>query len=317
MSFGNVTDIDFDNWENEIKRIKPDIIYATQNNGIELLAYEVFRKNLDIPFVLHYKESPFKSIQTGTWRKLMEMYNKAGGVIFINEEMKRWYEQFIPERKSFLIVDGDLPKNDYFTDDFSPLLSEQQDDEIHTVCPGRLIGVEEKDVKTLSEHGIHIHIYADNYTNNSFNANAKRIVSENLHFHNNCTASQWVKEFSKYDAGWLHCFDSRNNNCFLSLGWPDLNIPARINVLVAAGLPIIQKENTGHTVAMRDYIKKREMGIFFSDIENLIEQLNNKSEINRLRNNVLAQRQEFTYDYHVPCLIDFFRKVIREKNGIK
>ena len=51
----------------------------------------------------------------------------------------------------------------------------------------------------------------------------------------------WVKEFSQYDAGWLHCFDSRNSGNLLFATWDDLNIPARISVLAAAGLPMDEK----------------------------------------------------------------------------
>lgn len=314
LAFGNVTDIPYDNWEQKIKEIKPDIIYSILNFGAIPLAYEILTKKNEIPFIWHFKESPFVCLQNGTWEKLIELYHKADGKIYLNSETKEWYEQFIPKTGYSYILDGDLPKIDYFTDDFSELLSEQ-DGEIHTVVPGRIVGIELKDIRTLANYGIHIHLYTENYyeAKDSFNKEAQRLAPSHFHLHPHCSARQWVKEFSKYDAGWLHCFDSHNNGKIESAGWNDLNLPARINTLAAAGLPIIQKRNKGHLVAMKSCLEKENMGIFFDKIEELALILKDKEHMKNIRNNVLNQRKLFSFDHHINDLIDFFKKVIELK----
>lgn len=42
----------------------------------------------------------------------------------------------------------------------------------------------------------------------------------------------------------------------MNAGWNDLNMPARMNTLVAAGLPMIQMNNEVHIVGMQSRIKK-------------------------------------------------------------
>ena len=114
LPFGNTIDVPYDNWEEKVKEIKPDIIYATLNYGAVPLAYEVLRKVPEIPFVWHFKEGPFLCMQKGTWSELIELYNSADGKIYLNPEIKRWYEQFIPETGLSFILDGYLPKSNYF-----------------------------------------------------------------------------------------------------------------------------------------------------------------------------------------------------------
>lgn len=316
LPFGHVTDISYDNWEEEIKKLKPDIIYGLLNFGAVPLAYEVLKKNPEIPFIWHFKEGPSICQQRGLWEQLMYLYYYADGKIYINQEIKDWYEQFIPSRSLAMILDGDLPKINYFTCEFSPRLSEV-DGEIHTVVPGRIIGVNFDDIKLLAEKKIHLHLYIENYVEGKqpFISKALKVAPKYFHIHPHCEPRKWVKEFSLYDAGWLHCFDSTNKGCLRDATWNDLNMPARMNTLAAAGLPMIQKDNTGHIVAMQSHIKQRNMGIFFKTYEDLAEQLHDKNKMKELRKSVLTHRQEFAFDTHAQELVNFFYEVIQTKQS--
>ncbi|WP_165026697.1 glycosyltransferase family 2 protein [Dysgonomonas sp. ZJ279] len=318
LPFGNVIDIPYDNWEKTIKEIKPDIIYATLNFGAVKIAHEVLRKNLGIPFVWHFKEGPFLCRQYGMWDQLTELYYQADGKIYINPEIKQWYEQFIPQTGLSYILDGDLPQQDSFTNDFSPRIS-TFDGEIHTVVPGRIIGIETEDIENLAQNNIHLHVYIENYyeKREAYNKEALKIAPDHFHLHPHCASDKWVEEFSKYDAGWLHCFDSQNNGILMNAGWNDLNMPARMNTLAAAGLPMIQKNNQNHIVAMQSHIKNHKLGLFFDTYEELANQLKDEKLMTTLRTNVYNHRLKFSFDYHVPDLIDFFRKVIESKKHIK
>jgi hypothetical protein len=134
-----------------------------------------------------------------------------------------------------------------------------------------------------------------------------------LHFHPYCKPKHWVEEFSQYDAGWLHLFKSNNNNELLKCTWDDLNYPARMTTLAAAGVPMLQRKNCGNIVASESLINKLGMGIFFDSMDNLTNQLKDKKKMNEIRKNVWSNRKQFSFDYHAQDLIDFFTRVIEQK----
>jgi hypothetical protein len=119
-----------------------------------------------------------------------------------------------------------------------------------------------------------------------------------------------VSEFSQYDAGWLHGFTSHNRGDIRRADWDDLNYPARIATLAAAGLPMIQKNNTGARVAIQALGRERDLSVFYSSIPDLASQLRDTDRIDQIRHSVWRQRDQFTFDAHVDELIAFFRTVI-------
>ena len=312
LPFGNVEDIPYNNWKDTIKKIKPDIIYAQISTGAISIAHEVLFSQLEIPLVWHFKESPDEAMKIGLWNKLVDLYSYANGKIFLNNEIKSYYEQFTRPKTDSIeyILDPELPKIDCFSSDFSKKLSEK-DGAVHTVIVGRIIGLSPMDINYLAANNIHVYLYNQNYFSESIDINSYQSLAPN-HFHICSYKSQleWVKEFSKYDAGWLHCFESNNNGNLMQARWHDLNIPARISTLFAAGIPMIQKSNSNHIVAMKNLINNYNVGLFYSNMEDLVKQLKNKAEIKRIENNILTNRMKLSFDYHVPNLIDFFRKVI-------
>lgn len=316
LPFGNIKELDFSNWEKEIKRIKPDIIYAQLNSVAVPFCYDVMQKCKNIPFVWHCKESPFIAQVSGTWDKLVALYTQSDGQIFLNKEIKEWYEQFIPHSNHSIILDGDLPKKDFFEMPFSPKLSDV-DGEIHTVITGRMVGISLDQIKELAYNRIHVHLYTESYEGFTvgWSNNIMKIAPYHFHIHKHVPSCDWVKEFSKYDAGWLHCFDSKNNGDLSKATWNDLNLPARISTMMAAGLPTIQKDNSKHIVAMQSVIKDIDCGIFYKSTKDLIKQLHNEKRMKKIRKNVLDNRLKFTFDEHVPELLSFFKEIIKNKRN--
>lgn len=135
-----------------------------------------------------------------------------------------------------------------------------------------------------------------------------------LHTHTNVSQENWVREFSQYDAGWLHFFTSRNGGELMQADWDDLNYPARIATLAAAGLPMLQRDSTGHLVATQTLVRDMNLGLFFRNMEELAAQLRDKDRLDALRQNVWEQRQYFTFDYHADALVAFFRQLIHRKS---
>lgn len=315
LSFGNVQDLDIDNWIESVKEIKPDIIYALLNHQAVPFAHYIMLSNPGIPFVWHFKEGPFFCRQHGLWKELVELYVNSDGQIYVNEEIKNWFDQFMSnEDNCTFILDGDLPKKDWFEGARSPLLSDI-DGEIHTVVPGRPMGLSPDHMEQLAKQKIHLHMYGD--IQQSFWQDwidiTNRVAPGYLHLHPQCTPENWVQEFSQYDAGWLHYFESDNQGELMKAGWLDLNYPARMPTLAAAGLPMIQKDNTGHIAATQSLIQRMDLGIFFNSFDELGEKLRDKKRMAELRKNVWKERAFFSFDYHVDGLVNFFRRVIERK----
>ena len=317
--FGNVQNIPYDDWEEEVRKIQPDIIYALLNFQAVPIAHEVLKANTGIPFVWHFKEGPMICREKGTWNELIELYSKADGKIYSSAEMKNWFEEFIPENDYSLdhILDGDLPKKDWFSQDRSRLLSDE-DGAFHTVVPGRPIGLHPYHVEELARQNIHLHFYGD-FTHGQWKEwidKTNIMAAGFLHIHPNVDQENWVSEFSQYDGGWLHFFQSENYGELARANWDDLNIPARMSTLALAGLPMLQKNNEGHVVAIQSMVKKLNTGVFFNSMAELKEIFQNKELMNGIRDNVWQQRHLFTFDYHADALISFFRDVIK-KSEIK
>ena len=320
LPFGHVEDITGENWQEEIKRIKPDIIYALLNWQAVPIAHEVLKANTGIPFVWHFKEGPFICMEKGTWNELIELYNEADGRIYTSDEMKWWLDEFISKQPHSLdyVLDGDLPKKDWFDQPQSKLLSESTPGEFHTVVPGRPIGLHPHNVVELAEQKIHLHFYGD-FTHGQWKQWIEKthlMAPGFLHIHPNVDQENWVKEFSQYDAGWLHFFKSENCGEIRRSNWDDLNIPARMATLALAGIPMLQGDNEGHIVATQSFVKKHGLGLLFKDMRELGELMRGRALMLTLRKNVWGQRGLFMFDNHVTAIIEFFREVI-ENHEIK
>lgn len=315
LPFGNVEDISYENWEKRVREIKPDIIYALLNDFSVPLAHEVLSANLPIPFVWHFKEGPFFSRSCGWWNKLVDLYQKSDGQIYNNEMIRDWFLQFItPIHNKSYILDGDLQKSTWFTEERSSLLSDK-DGEIHVVIAGRPFGITPDHIRQMGKQKIHLHIYGNNAISRyeELLKKGKALAPNYLHLHNSCSAKDFVKEFSQYDAGFLHNFQSENRGELLRASWNDLNFPARMSTYGMAGLPMLVYNNDGHRVATQEFLEQYGMTLKYTSISQLSDCFKDKDKLLMIRENVWNHRNIFSFDYHVPKLIDFFHQVILSK----
>jgi hypothetical protein len=319
LPFGHVEDLPRTGWREAVLKLKPDIIYALLNWITVPFAHHVLTNNPGIPFVWHFKEGPFDCISNGTWEQLIDLYTLSDGQIFCNAETRDWFNTAVPgiaDEKRSLVLDGDLPKKDWFTADRSPLLSEA-DGKIHTVIPGGPKGLHPAMAARMAQQDIHLHLYGEFHQGyyRRVVEEALRVADRHLHLHSQVNQEDWVSELSKYDAGWLHIHKSENEGDLQRASWDDLNYPARMPTLAAAGLPFIQYDNSGAVVAVQSLARELDIGMYFKDIEQLTGQLLNKAIMTKLRNNMWLQREKFTFDYHADRLIEFFRQVIRMRHS--
>ncbi|AKJ27412.1 glycosyltransferase family 2 protein [Caldimonas brevitalea] len=315
LAFGHVEDLPRHHWREAIDRIQPDVIYALLNWQAVPFAHEVMRATPGIPFVWHFKEGPFICLEKGTWPQLIDLYQGADGQIFTSPEMRDWFDTIVPglsASKPTHVLDGDLPKRDWFEGrERRPLLS-AADGEVHTVVPGRPIGLHPHTVAELAGLGVHLHFYGD-FTHGQWRQwidKTRTLAPRHLHLHANVDQPRWVDEFSQYDAGWLHFFRSENGGEIRRANWDDLNYPARMATLAVAGLPMIQHRNPGALVATQTLADELGVGVFFDTLEDLGAQLHDRERLQAVRERVWQQRFRFTFDHHVPDLVTFFRTVV-------
>jgi hypothetical protein len=314
LPFGHVSDLPRHGWREALAHLRPDVIYAQLNWQAVPFAHEVLMASGGIPFVWHFKEGPFICLEKGCWPQLVELYRLADGRIYSSPEMRDWFDTVVPGLSRggpSLVLDGDLPKRDWFAGRRSRLMSEA-DGEVHTVVPGRPIGLHPGTVAELARAGVHLHFYGD-FTQGQWREwidRACMLAPRHLHLHANVDQADWVQEFSQYDAGWLHAFESQNAGELRRANWDDLNYPARIATLAMAGVPMIQRDNEGAIVAAQTLLRRLGVGVFYRSIDELSTILHDHAAMARLRERMWSQRFEFCFDTHVPRLVDFFRTVI-------
>ena len=314
LPFGHVRDLDPTNWQGEVRRIQPDVIYALLNWQAVPFAARVLASTPGIPFVWHFKEGPFICLEHGCWDDLISLCAGADGLITSSPEMLEWFETILPGlggTKPSWSLDGDLPKRDWF-DNPRPARIVDERGELHTVVPGRPIGLHPETVAELAACGVHLHFYGD-FTQDQWHAwiaRTRGLAPDHLHLHPNADQERWVEEFGRYDAGWLHGFESHNGGDLRRADWDDLNYPARIATLAVAGLPMIQRANPGARVASQTLARERDLGVFYESIPDLAAQLRDQPRMQQIRDSVWQQRESFMFDTHADDLIAFFRQVI-------
>lgn len=317
--FGHVRDLPRRGWREAVRQLRPDVIYALLNWQTVPFAHEVLTNNPGVPFVWHIKESPQHCMAEGSWSQLVDLHLRSDGQIYSSPETREWFETVLPATRQSghsMVLDGDLPKHEWFDRPSSRRLSDI-DGEIHTVVPGRLMGVAPSMVGELARSRIHVHFYGNIFQSGStaWIDESRALAGRFLHLHPAVDQRDWVSEFSKYDAGWLHLFRSSNGGDLRAAKWEDLNYPARIATLASAGLPLLQLRNDEARVAMQTLARQLDIGVFFSDTEDLVTQLHEPGRLEGLRSNFWRERSRFTFDAHAGALIDFFRDVVAGKTS--
>ena len=337
---GYITDLTLENYAEKIKEEKIDIIYSlfqaylpsawvkVEDNNMPDI-WSALRKILndrnkglfDIPIVRHWGFD-IDCIDP-------EVIYALDGHIFCNRQK---YDFWVTEKSKgglglvlpydpgrIIFMDGDMPKQEFMNNDFSQKLS-CHDGELHTVCIGRPIYI---DYHSLAARKIHVHLYG-----NSANAlenyiipylslpDIKKYVGRYIHFHHslqtiNATLAEirlkknrWVREFSKYDAGWSYV----KMTC-----WAPLNdkaaIPSRLSTYALAGLPVIAEKFPGYY--RYDILKDNDMQIDLeaADYDDLEKKLKDRVLMDQKTQNAIACRERFSFDYYIDNLIGYLYQV--------
>jgi hypothetical protein len=314
VPFGHVEEVPLAGWEEAVRRIRPDAIYALLNWQAISFAHHVLMRTPGIPFVWHFKESPQAALERGLWPQLVDLHLHSDAQIFSSPEMGTWYETVLPgcgDRELSLILDGDLPKSDWFVGARAPRLGDR-DGEVHTVCVGRPFGIFPDLLAELAAHGVHTHFHGPTWGDwwAGWITEARRGAAGYVHLHTTVRQRDWLAVLSRYDAGWLHVFRSRNEGDLRRACWDDLNLPARLGTYAVAGLPLLQPDHGTSLVATQTLARDLGVGVFFRDAESFASELHDRVAMERRRQTMWDARHQFAFDRHVDELVALFRRAI-------
>ncbi|TFV58574.1 glycosyltransferase [Geodermatophilus sp. DF01-2] len=317
LPFGHVADLDRDRWREEVRELAPDVVWAQLNWRAVPFAREVQSAFPELPFVWTFKEAPQRSLVRGEWPLLADLVCRADACLFATEEERDWFALALSGRVDparLGVLDGDLPKRDWLDAPLSPKLSDG-DGQPHTAVVGRPSGLDLAWVLGLAARGVHTHLYGQvrapgpkgSWT--GWLEPALAAAPEFVHVHPAVGPEDWVTELSRYDAGWLHRFDSANGGDLRRATWDDLNSPARLPVCLAAGLPLLQQANPGSLVSVERVLHRDGTGLLYSDADEVAAVLAEEVASRRGGTAAFAVREQHTFDAHADRVVELFRSL--------
>jgi hypothetical protein len=303
LPFGSVTDV------TDPRDARADVVYALLNWRAVRIAHAVRRALPGVPFVWHFKEAPQACIRNGTWPLLIDLVTGADRVLVATDEEREFFLLALPDRldpERIGVLDGDLPKVDWFDGKRSRRLSEV-DGELHTVCVGRPLGLDTDALVRLAAAGVHVHLHGqvvDHGPSAGWQeevVRAQHRVPGRVHLHPRVDPPDWVAVLSRYDAGWLHRVRSQNGGDLRQASWDDLNAPARIPTYAAAGLPLLQQRSPGCVVAAERLVG--DAGVLYDDLDHLVERLRDRRAVHEAAEASWRGRRRFAFDTHADALL--------------
>ena len=319
LPFGHVPDLDRDRWRSAVLELAPDVVWAQLNWRAVPFAHAVRSAFPDLPFVWHFKEAPQRSVVRGEWPLLADLVTGADACLLATGEERDWFAAALRGRVDparLGVLDGDLPKRDWLD---APLGRKLSDDDgaPHTAVVGRPSGLDADWVLDLARRGVHTHLYGQVRAPGPKGAwtgwldRALAAAPGHVHLHRAVGPEGWVREFSRYDAGWLHRFSSDNGGDLHRASWDDLNSPARLPVLLAAGLPLLQQANPGSLVSVERVLRAEGTGLLYRSPDDVADLLRGELAGRRGQAAALAAREGHTFDAHADRLVALFRSVAR------
>jgi hypothetical protein len=278
LPFGHVRDVEPATW----RRAEPDVIYALLNWRAVPLAHQLLASG--VPLVFHFKEAPQRSIARGEWPLLVDVLEGADAVILSSEEERGWLVTALGDRldpASLHVLDGDLPKREWLHESAAAARPvDEPEGDVRTVLLGRPYGFDDA--------------LRDGLTRRAIRVDERHDVQP----------ADWVRVLSGYDAGWLHPVAPRNGGDLHAATWDDLNLPARLPTLVAAGLPLIVPRGTPGSVHAAGRLAD-ELGcaVGYRDLDELAAMLRDGAAMSARRAAAWRARETLTFDHHADRLV--------------
>ena len=314
LPFGAVRDLPRNGWVDALRDDPPDVAYCLLNWRSLPLALRVADALPDVPVVWHFKEAPQRCLARGDWPLLVRLWERADHVVLASEEERDWLELALPGRRDparTSVLDGDLPRARWFAGDGA---RRPERSGVHTVCVGRPVGLDAEFLSTLAASDVHVHLHGvpgvrPRTAPEPWLREALAAAPDHLHLHPAVTPPDWRAVLSTYDAGWLHARPTAGNDGDLRrASWDDLNLPARLPTLAAAGLPVLLPDRTGSRTAVNRVVDEIGAGLAFTDAGHAAALLHDRDRVAAARAAMAAGRDRFTFESVVDELDGILQK---------
>ncbi|WP_205844036.1 glycosyltransferase [Nakamurella deserti] len=302
LPFGAVRDVPRTGWADALRSDPPDVAYCLLNWRSLAWALRVAEVFPDLPLVWHFKEAPQRCLARGDWPLLARLWEVADHVVLASAEEREWLELALPDRRDPVrtsVIDGDLPRARWFDGDPAQRPGRSG---VHTVCVGRPVGVDAAFVATLAAADVHVHLHgvpgaSPRTRPEPWLRDALDAAPDHLHVHPAVPPARWRAELSRYDAGWLHVSGAvANGGDLRRASWDDLNLPARLPTLAAAGLPVLLPDRTGSRTAVNRVVDDIGAGLSFEDADHAGSLLHDADRVGAARAGMAAGRERFTFE---------------------
>jgi glycosyltransferase involved in cell wall biosynthesis len=220
--------------------------------------------------------------------------------IHVTEEILEYiWDKYGPKR--------DLVFYNYITESMIPTNFKEKlshkDGEVHIVYEGTLASFDgdHYDLKEIFEgiarHQLHVHIYAANA-----NLDYKKLAEENrfIHYHGHLDPRKLFTEITRYDFGWAGFNDTKNQ------AHMDVALPNKTMEYLACGLPTLSFPHK----AQKSFIQKHGIGVVVEDLATLPERLADDNLLQRVRENVLRKRLQFTFERNIGKITDLYKTLL-------
>jgi len=151
--------------------------------------------------------------------------------------------------------------------------------------------------KELARHGYHVHIY-DSHVNRDYAKLARRHRAIDYHGHKN--PRELPYEMTQYDYGWAG-FNAAENREHL-----DVALPNKLFEYLACGLPVLSFQHK----SQREFIEANDVGLVFTDLNELDHQMTEQAVAERLKRNVMHKRLDFTMEANIWKLLGLYRSLL-------
>ena len=324
--FDELEKIGTDSLESEIKRLvekhRPQIIHS--HNAPDLLTVAAIEAVGGTTPIIHDCHEALTLRKTKYYvaeddSKILVEYPRqekmanegSDGRIYVSEGMKKYIQ-----RRYDVNPERDMVFLSYVSESIVPCRLKEKwsvkDDQTHIVYIGTVtnrIKDSHYDLREIfrgiADLGLHIHIYVSliSLADKAYQELADK--NSFIHYHEHLDQKSLLQEITQYDYGWAGFNVNKKNERHMNVA-----LPNKIMEYVACGLPVLAFPHK----TIKEFVNEHKVGLIFNDLDKMVDQIEDRELVKRIRKNVLESQYKFTIEQNIGKVIDFYKDLCAPTN---